>query len=52
MKKMKGTTKVGEIAKKVHERRLKRYGHVMREERYVGRRAMEMKVQGRYSKKA
>ena len=25
-----GTTKVGEIAKKVQERRLKRYGHVMR----------------------
>ena len=30
------------------ERRLKWYGHVMRrEEHYVGRRAMEMKVQGR-----
>ena len=37
-----------EIAKKVQERRLKWYGHVMRrEEHYVGRRAMEMKVQGR-----
>ena len=37
-----------EIAKKVQERRLKWYGHVMRrEENYVGRRAMEMEVQGR-----
>ena len=43
-----GTTKVGEITKKVQERRLKWYGHVMRrEEHYVGRRAMVMKVQGR-----
>ena len=41
-------TKVGEIAKNVQERRLKWYGHVMRrKEHYVGRRAMEMKVQGR-----
>ena len=33
---------------KVQERRLKWYGHVMRiAEHYVGRRAMEMKVQGR-----
>ena len=39
---------MGEIAKKVQERRLRWYGHVMRrEEHYVGRRAMEMKVQGR-----
>ncbi len=45
---IRGTTKVGEIAKKVQERRLKWYGHVMRrEEQYVGTRAMEMKVQGR-----
>ena len=45
---IRGTTKVGEITKKVQERRLKWYGHVMRrEEYYVGRRAMEMKVQGR-----
>ena len=37
-----------EIAKKVQERRLKWYVHVMRrEEHYVGRRTMEMKVQGR-----
>ena len=40
-------TKVGEITKKVHERRLKWYGHVMiRHKHYVGRRAMAMKVQG------
>ena len=39
---------MGEIAKKVQERRLKWYGHVVRrEEHYVGRRAMEMKVQGK-----
>ena len=45
---IRGTTKVGEITNKVHERRLKWYGHVMqREEHYVGRRVMEMKVQGR-----
>ena len=42
------TTKVGEITKKVQEIRLMWYGHVMRrEEHYVGRRAMVMKVQGR-----
>ena len=41
------TTKVGKITTKVQERRLKWYGHVMRrEEHYVGRRAMVMKVQG------
>ena len=45
---IRGTTKVGEITKKVQERRLKWYGHVMRrEEHYVGGRAMVMKVQGR-----
>ena len=39
---------MGEITKKVQERRLKWYGHMMRrEEHYVGRRAMEIKVQGR-----
>ena len=43
---IKGTTKVGEIAKKVQERRLKWYV-MRREEHYVGRRAMEMKVKGR-----
>ena len=39
---------MGEITKKVQERRLKWYGHVMRrEEHCVGRRAMVMEVQGR-----
>ena len=40
---------MGEFAKKVQERRLNWYGgHVMRrEEYYVGRRAVEVKVQGR-----
>ena len=39
---------MGEITKKVQERRLKWYVHVMRrEEHYIGRRAMEMQVQGR-----
>ena len=34
---------MGEITKKVQERRLKWYGHVIRrEEHYVGSRAMEM----------
>ena len=43
-----GTTKVGEIAKTVQERRLTLYGHVMRRENhYAGRGAMRMKVQGR-----
>ena len=45
---IRGITKVGEITKKVQERRLKWYGHVMRrEEHYVGRRAIVLKVQGR-----
>ena len=45
---IRGTTKVGKITKKVQERRLKCYGHVMiREDHYVGERAMVMKVQGR-----
>ena len=49
---IRGTTKVGEITKKVQERRLKWYGHVMRrEEHYVGRRAMIMKVQGEEERK-
>ena len=39
---------MGEIAKKVQHGRLRLYMHVMRrEEHYVGRRVMEMKVQGR-----
>ena len=45
---IRGTTKLGEITKKVQERRLEWCGNVMRsEEHYVGRRAMEMKLQGR-----
>ena len=45
---IRGTTKVGEITKKVQETRLKLYMHVMRREEHdVGRRAMVMKVQGR-----
>ena len=45
---IRGTTKVREITKKVQERRLKWYGQGMRrEEHCVGRRAMVMKVQGR-----
>ena len=45
---IRGTTKVGEITKNVQERRLKWYGQVMRrEEHYVGRRVMVMKLQGR-----
>ena len=42
------TTKVVEITKKLQERRMKWYGHVIRrEEHYVGRMAMVMQVQGR-----
>ena len=38
---IRGTTKVGEISKKVQESRLKWYGHVLRtEEEYVGRGVM------------
>ena len=41
------TTKVGEISKKVQERRLKWYRHVMRRgEEYVGKRVMRMDVGG------
>ena len=44
---IRGTAEVGEIPEKVQERKLTWYGHVMRrEEHYVGRRAMEIKVQG------
>ena len=48
MDKIRNEKIVGEITKKVQERRFKWYGHVMRrEEHYVGRRAVVMKVQGR-----
>ena len=45
---IRGTTKVGEISKKVQESRLKWYGHVLRrEDEYVGKRVMAMEVQGK-----
>ena len=45
---IRGTTKVGEISKKVQEIRLKWYGHVLRrEEEYVGKRVMAMEVPGK-----
>ena len=45
--KIRGTTKVGEISKKVQESRLKWYGHVLRrEDEYVGKRVMAMEVPG------
>ena len=41
IKRIRGTTKVGEITKKVQESRFKWYGHVRRrDEHYVGMRAM------------
>ena len=44
---IRGTTKVGEISRKVQESRLKWYGHVLRrEDEYVGKRVMVMKVAG------
>ena len=45
--KIRGNTKVGEeISKKVRERRMRWYGHVMRIDEYVGKRAMGIEVQG------
>ena len=45
---IRGTTKVGEISKKVQESRLKWYGHVLRrEDEYVGNRVMAMEVRGK-----
>ena len=45
--KIRGSTKVEEISKKVQERRMRWYGHVMRiDEEYVGKRAMGIEVQG------
>ena len=44
---IRGTTRVGEIAKQVQESRLKWYGHVLRrEDEYVGKRVMVMEVPG------
>ena len=45
---IRGTTKVGEISKKVQESRLKWYGHVLRrEDEYVGKRVKAMEVPGK-----
>ena len=45
---IRGTTKVGEISKKVQESRLKLYGHVWkREDEYVGKRVMGMEMPGK-----
>ena len=45
---IRGTTKVGEIFKKVQESSLKWYGHVLRrEDEYVGKRMMAMEVPGK-----
>ena len=45
---IRGTTRVGEISKKVQESRLKWYGHVLRrEDEYVGKRVMGMEVPGK-----
>ena len=42
---IRGTTKVGEISKKVQESWLKWYGHVLRrEDEYIGKRVMAMEV--------
>ena len=44
---IRGTTKVGEIFKKVQESRLKWYGHVLRrQDEYVGKIVMGMEVPG------
>ena len=45
---IRGTTKVGEISKKVQESRLKWYGHVLRrEDEYVGKRVMGWRCRGK-----
>ena len=45
---IRGTTKVGEISKKVQESRLKWYGHVLRREaECVGKRVMGMEMPGK-----
>ena len=50
-KRNRGTTKAGEISKKVQESRLKWYGHVLRrEDEYVGKRVMVMEVLGKFMK--
>ncbi|XP_027219602.2 uncharacterized protein [Penaeus vannamei] len=44
---IRGTVKVEKIPKKAQERRLQWCGHAMRREDYVGRRVMELEVDGR-----
>ena len=45
---IRGTVKVLEVSKKAQERRLKWFGHVMRrEDDFVGKRVMNMEVEGR-----
>ena len=44
---IRGTVKVAELSSKMQERRLNWYGHVMRDEEHIGRRAMELEVPGR-----
>ena len=45
---IRGTTKVGEISKKVQESRLTWYGHVLRrEDECIGKRVMRMEVPGK-----
>ncbi|KAK3894199.1 hypothetical protein Pcinc_002033 [Petrolisthes cinctipes] len=47
-KRIRGTTKVIEISKKVQERRLQWYGHVMRrEENNIAKKVMNIEVEGR-----
>ena len=46
--KIRGTTQVGEISKKVQESRLKWHGHVLsRNYKYGGKRVMGMEVPGK-----
>lgn len=45
---IRGTAKVTEVTKKVQERRMRWFGHIKRrEEGYVGRRILDMEVEGR-----
>ena len=49
--KVRGTSKVGKISKKVQERRLKWYGYVMRrDEEYMSKRVIRVDVEGRRRK--
>ena len=45
---IRGTAKITEVTKKVQERRMQWFGHIKRrEEEYVGRRILDMEVEGR-----